>query len=234
MLYRINYKNFLMYMIDYFTSDEIAGMKFIILSARIQNNAQSPNVIKVNELYPTQDMVIEHDHLQDIDILEKAYIDMLDSSDHMEAGFINEENFGNVALYKIIHPVIHNEPVVLISSDEGHEDDYVTCICRILKKKYSLDCIDLNKLFTEGHVDPYKINLDKIHDRTVEIARSIAKEKFRDKASTREGRIDLIARMNTKEKIKHLKRYDIKLSDSEMKDIDSILLEAWCDHDGLI
>ena len=122
---------------------------------------------------------------------------------------------------------------MLICDSESNEDAYIDVICRILKKEFSLDVIDLNQLFTTGHVGPYRIDLDKIHDKSVKIARSITQQAIKDKASTREGRMELISQMSKKEKLKHLKKFGTKLSEREMQNIDQILLEEWCAHDGL-
>lgn len=233
MLYRINYKNFLMYAIDYFTRDELASIYYIIISAKVQNNGMNDHITKINELYPTIEIVTEYDSVQDMDILEKAYREMLGDDNHIEAGIPTSETWAEHALYRIIHPVIHSRPVVLICSDESHEDDYVTCLCKLLKRKYSLDVIDLNQLFTEGHVGPYHIDLNKIHNKTVPIARAITTQEFKDKSSTKDGRVEIIHNMSMKHKLKMLKQFDIRLSDDDKPNIDTILLDAWCEQDGI-
>lgn len=233
MLYRINYKNFLMYAIDYFTRDELAGINYIIISAKVANNGKAVNVLKNNSLYPTIEASEVYDSTKDLDILEKMYRDTLFSDENIEAGYVNDDSWGYASLYKIIHPVLQNKPVMLICDSESNEDAYIDVICRILKKEFSLDVIDLNQLFTTGHVGPYRIDLDKIHDKSVKIARSITQQAIKDKASTREGRMELISQMSKKEKLKHLKKFGTKLSEREMQNIDQILLEEWCAHDGL-
>lgn len=233
MLYRINYKNFLTYAIDYFTRDELAGINYIIISAKVRNNGKATNVLKNNELYPTIEAGEVYDSTKDLDILEKIYRDSLFSDENIEAGYVNNESWGYTALYKILHPVLQNKPVMLICDSESNEDAYVDVICRILKKEFSLDAINLNQLFTTGHVGPYRIDLDKIHDKSVKIARSITQQAIRDKASTKEGRRELISQMSKKEKLKNLKKFGVKLTDRDMENIDQILLDEWCDHDGM-
>lgn len=233
MLYRINYRNFLTYAIDYFTRDELSSICYIIISAKVANNGRSINVLKENSLYPTIEAIEAYDESKDLDILEKVYRQKLFSDENIESGYANNNSWGINALYKLIQPVLHNRAVVLICDNEGNEDAYMDIICRIIKKEFSLDVIDLNQLFTTGHVGPYHIDLDKVHDKSVKIARTIANEALKDKASTRDGKMELISKMSKKEKIKYLKKFGTKISENEMGDIDQILLDEWCAHDGL-
>lgn len=228
MLYRITQRNFIMYAIDYFTKEELLNMKYIIISAMVQNSGRSNNVTKMNNLYPSVDMIEEHS-IGNNDNLEKQYSTLIFGEE--EGIDINGTAVSDI--YVIVQLVLEGAPVMLVCGDKGEEDYFMDILCNIIEKRFSLETINLNKFFTEGHIDPYHINQNKIHNKLVPIRRMIIKAKFRDKSSSRDGKAELISKMTKKQKLKYLKRFGLDHIDPDDKSIDEILLEAWCENDPL-
>ena len=232
MLYRISRKNFLVYAIDFFTHEELIAMRYFIISAKIQNGGQCGTVMRKNDLYPTIETVEAYSTSKNISILEKMYEDYfaLDGKQSAEA----EYGSSCESLFHIIKPVLDKTPIVLVYDDETDEADYVTALCNVIKKHYHLDAINLDQLFKEGSVGPYRIDYNEIHDSIVPLARNLAKQAYRDKASSREGRIAIIEKMTKKQKLRWLKKFDVDIKESDMPNINEILLEAWDTNDPLI
>ena len=89
--------------------------------------------------------------------------------------------------------------------------------------------IDLNELFTTGRTGEIYIDIGEIKNKAVDVRKAAVMEARNAMAMTEDGRRKLVGTMSKKEKLWHLKKLGIKLNDTEKKDIDNILIEAWED-----
>lgn len=227
MIFRIDMQHFISHMIDYFPSNELRSMQYCIISGVVKNGSRSQNVVKFNDLYPTPDTVMLYAETGDKDLLYKSYKQML------EGNVKNKDDYNpfDGLIYKtFINPLLMNNNIVIVC--DKNENDYIDCICRYLDEKFEIEVIDLNKLFTEGKIGPIYIDREVIHDKAVDIRRAAIKEEIKNISSTRDGKASLIAKMSTKKKMKELKRYGIKVTKDDKKDLDKMLLDEWCEEDG--
>ena len=229
MIYRIDYKHFLMHMIDHYTLDELISFKYLIISAGISNQNRASNVTKMNILYPTPETVMTYTEYHDKKIMEKMYLDTL-HPDKSKVGIKEYNEIVNRIYLTFINPLINHHDILIICQES--ENDYIDVLCKHLKDEYLIEVIDLNQLFTTGKVGELYIDRDKIWDKAVDVRRAAGAERIRELSMTREGKIHLINQMNLKEKIRKLKKYGISTKGIDPKDINNILLEAWCDEDG--
>ncbi len=219
MIYRIDKKNFICHMIDHFTSDELIQMTYLIISAKVINGGTCKNVKKINELYPTTEVVNAYAEYEDDKILEKMYLDVLSPTNKSEGNYISNKIYTN-----IIQPLLNHEDVVLICDEK--ENPYLDVLCKFLDKKFSIEVIDLNKLFTEGHIGAIYIDRKEISDKAVPICRQALKDMYHSLESTRDGREKILARMSRKDKLRKLKELGIKVTSAD-KNLDKLLVDAW-------
>lgn len=223
MLYRIDLQHFLSHAIDYFTRNELAHCQYVIISAKIANTSTCDTVVKRNNLYPTTDIVIAYEEYKNKSILEKMYMDFL------KIDGPKDNWLANVIYTTFVNPVINHQDVVIVCDQV--ENDYIDVLCKYLHRDFALECIDLNKLFSEGKVDGIYLDRDKVWDRAVDIRRTAGKEQFNALASTRDGRLGLLAKMTKKNKVDKLKELGIEVSKRDMGDLDKILMDAWVNDD---
>lgn len=219
MLFRINYKNFLLHMIDYFTADELTSLQYAVISAGIAvNGSERENVVKLNMLYPSSEITSRYLDDENEDILRKTYTSELKTCDHQI--FID-----------IVQPIVtHYHNIVLINLEK--EDVYTDVLVEYIKKEFGMSCIDLNELFTEGETELYFIDRKDIRDRNVKLARSIAKAQLEGYESNDQGRLHLIKNvMSDKDKIAKLKELGVKrLKRDDLDRLDELLIETWLDY----
>jgi hypothetical protein len=220
-------------MIDYFTIEEFNHFQFIIISAKIIHPGKIQNAAKINSLYPEPDIVINYQEYGD---KEKMFKELMayykpDAEDLQRMKQGNSYWLGNEIYRAIVNPLLMHNDLVIIC--DRTENDYIECLCKFLKKEYKIDCIDLNELFITGHVGPYYIDRDEIRNKAVDLRRAAAKDEADAINSTRNGRISTIRNMTKKEKIKMLKHFGVSIRADELKDINQILLETWCDEEPL-
>lgn len=227
MLYRINYQHFLTHMIDHFTREELTHMQYAIISAKIRVGGRVLNVSKINQLYPTAEIVTTYAEYNDKKILEKMYTDMLLPNKKND----EDNNWLSNIIYKVfINTILHHQDVVILC--DKSEDDYIDILCKILKNKFALEVIDLNELFTKGQVGPLYIDRDKIWNKAVDIRRAAGKEQLKTLESSYDGRQKLLGLMSRKDKIEKLKELGIKVTASDKKDLDKLLMEEWVEVDN--
>lgn len=224
MIYRIDLQHFLTHAIDYFSRDELSHFQYAIISAKIANNGRELNVTKLNNLYPTPDIVLSYAEYKDKKILEKMYTDLLTVHDS------NDEWIGEIIYKSFVNPLIHHHDVVIIC--DRTENDYIDILCKHLKKNYEIDVINLNQLFSEGKVGPIYIDRDVIWDKAVDIRRTAGKHQIEAMSSTRDGRMKLLSLWNKKEKITKLKELGIKVNKGDMKELDKLLIDAWVEDES--
>nr|DAR89210.1 MAG TPA: hypothetical protein [Caudoviricetes sp.] len=216
MLYRIDYDKFLIHMIDYFTSDELRNLQYLIIGT-LPNRGKTPNVVKCGELYPTCDVIEEYMKYNDKNLLKKLYYKELKESD--------------TTIYAtIISNILNHVDIVLICRKV--ENDIMDIFVSYLKEKFGADTIDLNKLFTGEELEKIRLNGTKLRDNSMDVKRKAAKERYRALESTSEGRLRLLKMMSEKDKIEKLKELDINVKKSDYKHLDSLLKEIWIGEDS--
>lgn len=202
-------------MIDYFTTNELLSLQYLVLSAGIHNSGLVSNVVKINDLYPTTEIASGYIDYGDKDLFRKSYTEEL-------------KDTKNILYRTVLRPIVkfhHN--IVLISKD-GVEEFYLEVMADYLRKQFGMPTIDLNQLFTEGETDVFYIDRQTVHNNTVDIARDVVRMERRDLESTIDGRIKLIRDiMNKDEKLKKLKELGIRVKKSDRDDLDRLLMEAW-------
>lgn len=223
MLYRIDIQHFITHAIDHFTSDELKGCLYDIISAKIANNGTRENCYKLNELYPVPEIVTAYAQYPDKKMLEDAYMEQLDPAEKKRG----DDYIDNRIYLDIIKPLLDHRDVILICDQS--ENDYMDVICKYLKKKFHMETIDLNKLFIEGHVGPIYIDRKDINDRAVDIRRAAAIRKKESLETTKDGREELLRNMSKKEKAHKLNELGIKLKKSDMDEdnLNALLYELW-------
>lgn len=222
MIYRIDLQHFLTHAIDHFTLEQLTHFQYAIISAKINNGRSVMNTEKINELYPTPDIVISYDEYKDDKILEKMYFEMLE-----EKG--NKDYMARIIYQTFINPLMKHFDIMIICDEK--ENPYITCLCKYLHENFSIDVIDLNELFTTGHTGAIYIDRDKIWDKAVDIRRTAGKEMIKTLEQSRDGKLKLLNQMNKKEKIEKCKELGIKINKSDIKDIDKILIDDWVEND---
>lgn len=212
MLFRIDYERFLTHAIDHFTEEELLSFQYVILGS-IPNGAKCLNVAKVNDLYPNTE-------------IQAAYIEGIDKSVLKKIYFRQLDEYRNLIYMMILAPIItkHFNTVIICYKNEN---DYVDILVEYLKEKFSLDCIDLNELFSKGRVGAIYIDRKELYNNIVDIRIDVAKERYKSLSSTSEGRLKLLDMMDAKSKIKKLKELGIHVTKGDIKYLDKMLKEAW-------
>lgn len=228
MIYRINLKNFLGKAIDHFSLQDLVTMQYCIISAKIPNSGKMRNVVKMNDLYPSMEAVITYSETHDKEILKKMYIDELFPKH--KKGERETSQFTNAIYQAFINPLLQRFNITILYDEL--EDAYIDCLCDYMKDEYGIEVIDLNELFTKGKIGPIYIDRDDIRDKAVDIRRAALRDEVRALSSTKEGKAQLISKMSKKKKLKELERFGIIAEESDMKNLDSMLLEEWCRSDG--
>lgn len=221
MLYRIDFQHFLTHAIDHFTLDQICHFEYVIISAKVANGRRLKNTVKVNELYPDTDIVINYSEFKDKEIMEKMYFEMLQGGGNK----IKKKNYGMILYNVFVNPLIQHNDIMIVCDKE--ENDYIEALCKYLKKYFHIESINLNQLFTKGYVDEIYISMDKIRDSAVDIRIMAAELAVESYETTRGGREFLLAKMTRKEKIQKLKKLGIKVSAKDKDNIDELLIEEW-------
>lgn len=229
MLYRIDLQHFLTHMIDHFTSDELKECTYAVISARIKNNGNRSNCCKINELFPPPEIVAAYSQYQDDNMLEGAMMEYLNPKIKQRG----DDFIDNKIYLDIIKPLLNHQDVVLVCDQS--ENVYLDTICKYLDKEYHMQTIDLNKLFTEGHVGPIYIDRDDIRDRAVDVRRASARKRKESLETSRGGREELLGKMNKKEKIAKLKELgiDLKKTETNEDNLNALLFEVWVDSEEL-
>jgi len=219
MIYRIDMKRFLVHAVDYFTLEDLSEAQYVILSAKVRNGGRAQNMIKLNELYPPPEIVVMYDEYPDGDVMRKAYMDFLK----------NEEGHLRIVYQTFVNPLLNHQNIIIVCDEI--ENTFIDVFVEYLHDECGIDVINLNELFTTGRTGEIYIDTDEIKHKAVDIRKAAAMEAREAMAMTADGRRSLINTMTKKEKLWHLKKLGIKLNNTEKKDIDAILMEAWEDDD---
>jgi hypothetical protein len=208
-------------MVDHFTRDELLHMQFAIVSAKVANQGRIQNCVKLNNLYPTTDIVMAYDDNPDQEILDKMMFKMYDDMIEVKDVRIFYDAFLNA--------MVHHQDVVILCAQR--ENPYITSLCRYLKKKFDIEVVDLNQLFTEGRVGSVYLDRDKIYDHAVDMRRIAVSEQKAALATTVDGREKLLGMMTKREKLDKLKELGIRINKSDRGKLDQLLREAWVNED---
>lgn len=227
MIYRVDLKNYLLHMIDYFTLRELTHFNYAVLSAKITVTDKSLNVAKISTLYPDPEAIIEYSELKDQKIFEKHYFEFLDPDEedlkNMKRG-LSYYIYNNI--FKIfINPLnLHHDILILCDESENY---IVDAFCKYLKKRFKIEVIDLNKLFIDGKLGSIYIDRKEINEISRDIKIACGNEWIRSKEQTSDGRAELISMMTKKDKIKKLKEFNYKPTQQDVDNIDEVLLTVW-------
>ena len=224
MIYRIDIQHFLTHAIDYFTPEELSHFQYAIVSAVVKNGGRASNIAKINDLYPLPDIAIDYADYKNKSVMEKMYMDYLCPKKENDVG-LDKSQMANIFYKTFINTLINHVDVVIIC--DRCENDYIDVICKVLKKEYKIEVIDLNKLFSEGHIGSIYIDRDEIWDKAVDIRRAAGKDQIKALESTSGGRLKLLNMMNKKQKIQKIKELGIKINSYDKKDLDAILMDGW-------
>ncbi|MCM1233259.1 MAG: hypothetical protein NC489_24340 [Ruminococcus flavefaciens] len=130
----------------------------------------------------------------------------------------------------IINPFLEHFDIVIVC--DRNENDYIDILCKLLKKKYFIEVIDLNELFSTGRVGEIYIDRKKIRDNAVDIRRNAVKQEHESLATSRDGRLKLVQSIMTKkEKIKKLNELGITVHKEDEDNLNRLLIDAWVDDD---
>lgn len=229
MIYRIDIQHFLTHAIDHFTRDELTNFNYVIISAAIVAGPKTQNVRKCTHLYPPLEIIEMYATTNDEDSAKKMYSEYLTKS----LDYHNSKSDGLIiaSINDYFLNAINNHKDNVILCDRT-ENIYIDVLCKILKKEFDIDVIDLNQLFTKGYVDCIYIDRDKIWDKSVDIRREAAKRTYQSLVTTRDGREKIISQMNKKEKMEKLKELGFKIPKfTSIKEIDKMLYREFVDSD---
>lgn len=224
MIYRIDFQHFMTHAIDYFTTEELYHFQYAIISAVMKNCGRATNVVKINELYPLPEIVLEYTEYKDKSMMENMYMDYLCPKKDNDMG-MTKNQMDNIIYRVFVNTLINHADVVIIC--DRSENDYIDVLCKLLQKEYKIEVIDLNKLFSEGRIGPIYIDRKEIWDRAVDIRRAAGRDQIKALESTSGGREKLLGMMKKKDKIKKIEELGININSYDMKDLDSILMSAW-------
>lgn len=222
MIYRIDFQNFLLHAIDHLSFMDLNYCEYAIVSSRITCGLRDMHCARINLLYPKNEIVDHYAATGDYEQLEREMIKMYDDmlKEDKTALFYNT----------FVKPIEDHINVMIVCHRE--ENHYVDALCKFLKKRLYIEVIDLNQLFTKGKLDTIHYDYDKIRDRAVDIRRNAKHEEAKSKASTEEGRMQLLQEWDKKTKLKLCKNLKIRVrSNLREKDIDAILIDAWVKDD---
>lgn len=232
MIFRIDIQHFLSHMIDYFTREELIHFQYAIISSAIPNQGKCENVVKLNNLYPDIDTITAYADYKDEKIAKKMYIEMLETNEdeyQYKRNRGDKTSWADYVLYKaIVNPLANHYDVILLCDQS--ENIWIDTLSEYLKDKFSIEVIDLNELFINGEIGPISIDRKKILNSAVDVRRSAAKRAKEGLESSREGRLKLLNMMSKKEKISKLKDLGIVISESDMKNLNALLIDSWVDE----
>jgi len=223
MLYRIDYQNYLGYMIDYFTLKELISIQYLIVSAKVKSTGTQSNVNHGSELYPLPEMIDAFVNSGDPAVLYKMYKDRLTDTRNLPKGMVTD--MATTVYQCIVNPVLRHFDVCLIC--DKSENAYIDCIVKYVKETYKLDCIDLNQLFEKGKVGAIYIDRKEIHNKAVKFAKSAAIDQYKAYETSVEGRAYLLKIMSKRDKLKKLD--ELGITPGKHDDLDKLLHEAWVD-----
>lgn len=209
-------------MIDYFTAEELSDLQYLIISAGIRRGDDRhildargilANVVKVNDLYPTTELIADYGAYGDIQLFRKSYFHELHQTE-------------NIIYRSIIGPILHYHHNMVIICKED-EDYFIDVLVQYLNKEFAMKTIDLNELFINGETSIFYIDKKQVHDHCVQLTRTAAKEQYMSLSSTKDGREYLIDKMDKDTKIKKLKELGVTVGKIGNKEATQLLIETW-------
>ena len=199
-------------MIDHFPREILCSMQYSIISAGVRVGGRIPNVVKINELYPSTDISLCYAETSDKSVLRKMYKDELKESLHLIYLTYGE-------------PIERHYNLTILCM--RNENDFIDILAEFIEENLGIHCIDLNELFIKGHVGEFSLDRTKFRNILVDMRREFGRAMMKNMELTEGGRLNLLKSMNKKDKVKKLKSIGIDINDSDMKNLDLILQEAW-------
>lgn len=236
MLYRIKYKNFLLYMIDYLTREELLHCQYVLVTFNVGHQGMVNNVARVSVLYPNSDIIIDFADDHDEEKAKRAYAAYMfppkDGKVNPDDSQFTDPNWFYKTFYRyFVTPSKQHHSVVLIYDD--NIEMYMEVLCDLAKKKFGAEFLNLNDLFEKGRTGPIYLDMKEVHHKVREKVKKILVKEDKCNEATEEGRSKLVAEMTLSEKIKKLKSLGVKLSKDDLNEekLNSLLYEAWVLND---
>lgn len=220
MVYRIDWKHFLLHAIDHFSRDDLVHMNYVIVSAKIRNTGTMSTVVRLNDLYPTNEIIVNYSENHSRDYLKRAMFGLYDQI---------AEDVPKTFYDVFINTLIAHIDVMIVCAkvQDDFENQYVDVLCEYLKKRYGIDVIDLNKLFTDGCVGPIYLDRDEVWNKAVDIRRAAGHDMIKSYESSQDGREYLLRKMSKKDKLCKLKELGIHVTKGDLSKLDELLMDAW-------
>jgi hypothetical protein len=218
MLMRINWKNYLVHMIDYFTRDELLNMYIYVISTGLRVRQSVSRCGFINQLYPTSETISEYANHGDLNLFNKTYLSEIK---HGQSKHYLYRSVIEAILY-------HNHNIILMGLE--YDDYIIDVIVHYLKSHFNLPCVDLNELFTKGETDLFYIDHSEVKSKSRELKKTTEGLWTASVSATASGRLDLIeTKMKKKEMITKLKELGVKLKpeDMDIKVLRQLLKEIW-------
>lgn len=216
MLFRINKKNYLLHMIDYFPAEELLDMQYIIVTSEIQNSGTMANVTKLSVLGPSTDAMVEYIDRKDISVLRKMYFEEL------------KETEDTIYLH-ILSPILksHHDIILMYGISSEEQEIFVDLLVEYINKEFNLECINLDELFTKGETDIFYIDRDEILNskNMKSLENLLKKQATMSREKTSDGKMELLNKMTRGEKLKKLKSLGISVGKNDK--LDDLLIDSW-------
>ena len=224
MLYCIDYEHFMVDMIDFFTREEILSFIYIDISVRTPHD-QSNYSAKVMAFVPSSESEFYMAEHSDEKVADDMYYEQLSFGLNTPD---RDQNTRHIWYKFILGPLRDHANVMLMClRPEMH---YMKTLCKFIKNEFGIDTINLNKLFTDGHVGNLVIDFKELKDRTRDIKTSWKEHNILQRSMDVNGRRELMKDMTKKEKIKQLKAVGVSYIPKSEEEIDALLTESWVNN----
>jgi len=221
-------------MIDYFTREELLHCQYALVAATIGHQGGSNQVKGFNMFYPNLDIIDNFSDHGDAELAKKEYLEYLfPKQKDMKKDELHDDRYWayDIIYRTFVSPLKLHHDIILVYDDPV--EMYMDVLCDAIYEKFKVKFINLDTLFKTGRVGPIYLDIKKVFKDTKPMMNKITLEEIKVMESSEEGRSYLVARMNTQEKIKKLKKLGIKVSKNDIKDdnLDKILKDAWILND---
>lgn len=222
MIYRIDLQHFLVHAIDHLEFVDINYAIFVVISAKINVGLKDTRCQKPSILYPNPETVLRFDESQNMDVLEREMFDYYDNLVIRGKDTTFYDYF--------VHTMEEHNNVIIVC--DKIENPYVDVLAKYLKKRFAIEVIDLNKMFTDGYIDPVRYDYNKIQKKGQGIRELKEADRMKSLACTPDGRMELLREWNKSTKLKLCKALKLRVRKSiDDKILDDILIDAWVNED---
>lgn len=222
MIYRIDIQNFLLHAIDHLEFVDLNYAIYGIISSAITCGMKDLRCSKFNILYPLTETVMRYADTENKDVLEQELMAYYEKLLFKERSPVFYDLF--------VKPIEEHANVILVC--DRCENPYLDVLSAFVKKQFAIEVIDLNKLFEDGHLNPVRYNYSKICDKGKEIREITKREEMLAKASTEDGRMELLQHWNRKTKLALCKELKLRVRKSiDDETLNALLIDAWVRED---